>query len=60
MKKNYHFQLANFFEKKRLSLIMPGVLPVMQKTTLAFLAQLNMKLMVGDLLKVFAVTAEQQ
>ena len=46
--------------KKRLSLIMPGVLPVMQKTTLAFLAQLNMKLMVGDLLKVFAVTAEQQ
>ncbi len=59
MKKNYHFQLTNFFEK-RLSLIMPGVLPVMQKTTLAFLAQLNMKLMVGDLLKVFAVTAEQQ
>jgi len=45
---------------KRLSLIMPGVLPVMQKTTLAFWAQLNMKLMVGDLLKVFAVTAEQQ
>jgi len=39
---------------------MPGVLPVMQKTTLAFWAQLNMKLMVGDLLKVFAVTAEQQ